>query len=356
MPLENIPDWEQRLERQDAFWHREIIDRPVVHITIPKQELVCRAPRSTHRSFRHRWLDAGYAAEFERAQALNTDYLGDALPHAMPYLGPELFSAFFGCELEFDEETSWSRPNLADWSQVNEVRFSTDDVYWKAITEITDAMLQAGQGLFYTSFTDLHPGADAIAAFRDPMQLNLDLSDDPEAVRSLLEYVTDTYLWVYDFFYEKLTAARQAISTWGNQVSTRRWFIPQCDFSCMISSAMFRDMFLPSLVRELRHYEVSLYHLDGPTALRHLDTLLEIPELTAIQWVYGAGNGRCSDWLPVYQKIQAAGKGLELRHLEMDELDFFMENLRPEGVWIGMAGVPDREAAQYVLKKVAQWR
>jgi hypothetical protein len=356
MPIQDLADWERRLARQDAFWQREVLDRPPVHITVPKEKPVAQFPTSPHRSARERWLDADYMAEVARAKVLNTDYLGDALPHATPDLGPELFSAFFGCELAFDEETSWSRPNLTDWSQVDEVRFSTDNVYWKAIVEVTDAMLQAGEGLFYTSFSDLHAGADAIAAFRDPMQLNLDLKDSPEAVRSLLEYVTDTYLWVYDFFYEKVAGAGQAICAWANQVSTKRWFIPQCDFSCMISPGMFRDMFLPALVRELRHYEVSIYHLDGPTALKHLDALLEIPELTAIQWVYGAGNGRCSDWLPVYQKIQAAGKGLELRHLEMDELDLFMENLRPEGVWIGMGGVPNREAAEYVLKKVAQWR
>jgi hypothetical protein len=356
MPLEQIPDWERRLARQDAFWQREIIDRPVVHITIPKQEPVCPGPCTPHRSVRERWLDADYAAEAARAEVLNTEYLGDALPHVMPYLGPELFSAFFGCDLEFDDETSWSRPNLLEWAQVDEVRFNTDSVYWKSIVEITEAMLQAGQGLFHTSFTDLHPGADAIAAFRDPMQLNLDLVDNPDQVRGLLEYVTDTYLWVYEFFREKLSRARQATCTWANQVSTRRWFIPQSDFSCMVSRAMFQDFFVPHLVRELRHYEVSLYHLDGPGALKHLDTLLEIPELTAIQWVYGAGNGRCSDWLPVYQRIQKAGKGLELRHLEMDELDLFMEHLRPEGVWIGMAGVPDREAAAAVLRKVGQWR
>jgi len=356
MPIEGIEDWERRLARQDAFWHREVLDRPPVHITVPKEKPMAPYPVSAHGSICERWFDAGYLAEAARAEVLNTEYLGDALPHVTPDLGPELFSGFFGCELTFDEETSWSHPNLMDWSRVGELRFSTDNVYWKSIVEITDAMLQAGEGLFYTSFTDLHSGADAIAAFRDPMQLNLDMRDCPEAVRSLLEHVTDTYLWVYDFFYQKLSSARQAICMWGNQVSTKRWFIPQCDFSCMISPAMFRDMFLPALVRELRHYEVSLYHLDGPTALKHLYTLLEVPELTAIQWVYGAGNGRCSDWLPVYQKIQAAGKGLELRHLEMDELDCIMENLRPEGVWIGMAGVPNRDAAEHVLKRVAQWR
>jgi len=356
MPLEQVPDWEQRLARQDAFWQREIIDRPVVHITIPKQAPVRPYPRSRHGCPRDRWMDAEYCAEHALATVMNTEYLGDALPRVSPDLGPDLFSAFFGCELEFDDETSWSRPNLLEWSAVDQVRFDMENAYWQAIVEITEALLEVGRGSFYTAFPDLHAGADAIAAFRDPMQLNLDLHDSPEAVASLLDYVSQTYLDVYDFLCQKLTNARQAISTWANQVSTRRWFIPQSDFSCMVSPKMFQDFFVPDLVRELRHYEVSIYHLDGPGALKHLDTLLEIPELTAIQWVYGAGNGRCSDWLPVYRRIQEAGKGLELRHLEMDELDLFVKHLKPEGVWIGMAGVPDREAAAAVLRKVDRWR
>ena len=356
MPIEQIPDWEQRLARQDAFWQREIIDRPVVHITVPKQTPVRPYPRSRHGCPRDRWMDAEYCAEHALATVMNTEYLGDALPRVSPDLGPDLFSAFFGCELEFDDETSWSRPNLLEWSAVDQVRFGTENAYWQTIVEVTELLLEVGRGSFYTAFPDLHAGADAIAAFRDPMQLNLDLHDNPEAVASLLDYVTRTYLDVYDFLYQKLTNARQAISTWANQVSARRWFIPQCDFSCMVSPKMFQDFFVPDLVRELRHYEVSIYHLDGPGALKHLDTLLEIPELTAIQGVYGAGNGRCSDWLPVYRRIQEAGKGLELRHLEMDELDLFMEHLKPEGVWIGMAGVPDCEAAAAVLRKVDRWR
>ena len=58
----------------------------------------------------------------------------------------------------------------------------------------------------------------------------------------------------------------------------------------------------------------------------------------------------------MHRKIQAAGKGLELRHLEMDGRDLLVERLRPEGVWIGMAGVPNWDAAEYVLKQVSRWR
>jgi hypothetical protein len=123
----------------------------------------------------------------------------------------------------------------------------------------------------------------------------------------------------------------------------------------MISSQLFDEVFLPSIAEECRHYEACLYHLDGPDALRHLDSLLSIPELSAIQWVYGAGRGRATDWIPVYQRIQAAGKGIQV-HLAPDELDLFMREVRPQGVWLGVGGPRTREEAEEVLRRVAAWR
>jgi hypothetical protein len=300
-------------------------------------------------------MDVEWVAERALAAVMNSEYLGDALPHVHPNLGPEVFSAFFGCELEFGEETSWSVPILKDWSEAGSIRFNEDSVYWKKIVEITDALLAAGKGRFYTGITDMHPGGDAIAALRDPVQLNYDMIEHLAEVKRLLRYVTDLYLKVYDFYYDKLRAADQPISTWAGIVSNKKWLVPSNDFSCMISPNMFTDVFLESIVEECQHYEASLYHLDGPAALKHLDSLLGIRELRAIQWVYGAGNGRASDWLPVYRKCQAAGKGLEI-HLEPDEIDLFMENLKPEGVCIHLGGVRDREEAEALIKKIAGWK
>jgi hypothetical protein len=122
----------------------------------------------------------------------------------------------------------------------------------------------------------------------------------------------------------------------------------------MVSKDMFDEIFLPGITEECRFHEASIYHLDGPGALRHLDSLLEIKELSAIQWVFGAGNGRASDWLPVYQKCQTAGKALQI-HMDLDELDTFIENIKPEGVWIGLA-VATPDDAEYALKRIATWR
>jgi hypothetical protein len=215
--------------------------------------------------------------------------------------------------------------------------------------------LAAGADRFYTGITDLHPGGDAIAAFRDPLELNIDMIEHVDEVKALLRRVNDAYFKVFDFFHDKLKAAGQAITCWAGIVSTKKWYVPSNDFSCMISKAMFDDVFLPGLREECRHMEASIYHLDGPGALQHLDSLLEIPELSAIQWVYGAGHGRPTDWIHVYRKCQAAGKGVQVG-IGVDELDFFIENLRPEGVWLSVGGVQDREAADAVIRKVSRWR
>ena len=51
--------------------------------------------------------------------------------------------------------------------------------------ELTDALLEAGKGKYYTGVTDLHPAADTLAAFRDPINLNMDLLTDPDEIKAL---------------------------------------------------------------------------------------------------------------------------------------------------------------------------
>lgn len=354
MPIDHIPDWERRLARQDAFWNCAVLDRPVCIMTLSKTVPVRPWPSpKDYAAMRDQWMDTERVVETALASAMNTDFLGDALPNAWPNLGPEVFSAFFGMEMEYTETTSWGVPNLKDWADADKLQFSPDNVYWKKLVEMTDALLDAGKGKYYTGISDIHPGGDAVAAFRDPMQLNLDLLTNMDDVKRLLDRINRVYSEVFDYFYGKLSAAGQACTSWPGIVSSKKYYVPSNDFSCMISKEMFDEVFLPGIIDECRHLEASIYHLDGPDALRHLDSLLDIKELNAIQWVYGAGRGRASDWIPVYQKCQAAGKGIQLG-IEPDELDTIMNNLRPEGVWMSVS-VGSREQAENVLKRVSTW-
>ena len=357
MPIARISDWEKRIQRHDAFWNREIIDRPLVCVSCyaPNPDYPA-PPEKSFASCRERWFDTEYLAEKTVSAVMNTSYFGDALPIFNPNLGPEVLSAFFGMEMEFSETTSWGIPNLKSWEDLDSIKFNEDNYYYQKMHEITDTLLEAGKNMFYVGLTDFHPGGDAVAAFRDPVELNYDMIDHIDKVKKLVLDINPVYFRIFDSFYQKLSVAnKQATTCWAGIVSSQKWYVPSNDFSCMVSKEMFDEVFLPGIEEECQFYGNSIYHLDGPDALRNLDSLLEIKELNAIQWIFGAGNGRPGDWLDVYKKCQAANKGIQI-YLNIDELDVIMENLDPHGVWLGVYGASNQEEAEAVVRKVAKWR
>jgi len=135
-----------------------------------------------------------------------------------------------------------------------------------------------------------------------------------------------------------------------------RMYVPSNDFSCMVSNAMFREFFLEGIAEECRFYTNSVYHLDGPGALRHLDDLLDIPELNAIQWVPGAGHTEPLQWMHVYKRVQAGGKSIMIYDVEPGHLDSLMDELSPEGLYLNINGVPDEETGKEVIKKLLKWK
>jgi hypothetical protein len=349
-------DYERSKERIDAFWERELIDRPVVQFGLarPPKEWV-PLPLAHHASPAERWLDAGYQAELHLASLSNHEFLGDTMPVAWPNLGPEVFSAFYGCPIHFgDYGTSWTEPILEDWDQAAGLTLDENNPYLRKLHEMTDAFLEVGKGKFITGMTDWHPGGDAVAALRDPQNLALDLLAHPQEVKSLLDRLEADYYRLYDLFYAKLRAAGQPISTWTTLVSEKKFYVPSNDFSIMVSSRMFDEFFLPGLARECRFLDRSIYHLDGPGALRHLDSILAIPELDALQFVPGAGNEGFARWVDVYRRAQSAGKAIQVL-CDWHEIDFIVETLDPHGVFLSVSGVPDRDAAQAMLHKLERW-
>jgi hypothetical protein len=357
--LEYQPDCEQVLRRFEAWWECAILDRPLVSIAIPKPEAERRPlPRKHHASLRERWMDTAYVVERAEAELWNTQWFADSLPVAWPNLGPEVFSAFYGCGMEYGEETAWSSPILADWSEasVDALRFSLDNFYFRKIMEITEALIESGRGKYIVGYTDLHGGGDAIAAFRDPQRLLIDTIEHPAEIKSLCERITADFLQVYDLFHDRLSAAGMPSTTWSPATCRGKFHIPSNDFSCMISDHTFEELFLPGIIRECRHMDRSMYHLDGPQALRYLDRLLEIPEIHAIQWVPGAGREAWWEWKGVYQRIQQGKKALQILSVPAQDLHDLFEVLSPEGVWISsVSGISSSEEAEAVLRLVAAW-
>ena len=356
MHLELMEGYGKALERHEAFWSQEIIDRPPVFIRLRKPN-VKPFQEKVYSTSEERWLDVEYRVEQIDYELSATEYLYDAVPVAFPNLGPEIFSAWCGCGYEFGPHTTWSTPCIHDWEEdIGKARINMLHPLFSILVRFTELLIERGKGRFIVGLTDFHPGGDHLAALRDPMALNIDMIENVEWVDEMLLRSSPDYFAAYGVFYHMLRQAGMPITSWIPLLHNGSFYIPSNDFSCMISKKMFDDHFLPGIIQECKFYERSIYHLDGPDALRHLDSLLDIKELDAIQWVCGSGNEGFARWRKVYQRIQASGKSVWL-DCNISELDDVFASLKPNGVAFGgLGGVRDKETADAVVKRIANWK
>ena len=115
----------------------------------------------------------------------------------------------------------------------------------------------------------------------------------------------------------------------------------QSDFSTLIGPEMFGEFVLPLVVEQAKAFSRSVFHLDGPDMIRHLDQLLQVDEINAIQWVQGAGAGRVSEWPEVMRQIHDAGKRLYV-YCKPDEVETLLRLCDPQGLMM----VIDTEISQ----------
>jgi hypothetical protein len=136
---------------------------------------------------------------------------------------------------------------------------------------------------------------------------------------------------------------------WSDRTSTDL----QSDFSCMMSPAMFDEYFLAFLDEQTQMVERTIYHLDGPGAIKHLDSLLGLPHLDGIQWVPGAGAKPTVEWIPLLQKIQQAGK-LVYAYCDKGNVRRLLQELRPEGLML-VTSCDNIEETERLLENVRAW-
>ena len=72
---------------------------------------------------------------------------GETFPVFWPNLGPNVYAAFHGAELDYGEVTSWIRHCVHDWDDMQRLKFSRDNEYFRSIEELTRVALEkcAGQ-------------------------------------------------------------------------------------------------------------------------------------------------------------------------------------------------------------------
>jgi hypothetical protein len=224
------------------------------------------------------------------------------------------------------------------------------NLYWRTMEEQTRYALEICDQRFLVGLTDLHGSFDILAALRDPQELCTDLIDCPELVARAAMHVAPGYVEAFRRNYALMAAAGQGSTTWCPLYHPGPCYVPSCDFWCMVSPEVAERYILPTLLVEMEPLERSLFHLDGPDALRHLDLALDLPGLNALQWVFGTGHGPAARWLDVYRRALAKGKAVQVLAESPKDALAVLEALGPRGLWLTVTdGIGStREAAEFV--------
>ena len=105
---------------------------------------------------------------------------------------------------------------------------------------------------------------------------------------------------------------------------------------------------MPALCIQAQLLDTPLYHLDGMEQLRHLDMLLSIPNLKAIQWTHVSGQPSPIQFLPVLRRIQQSGVRLIINQVDVDEMLSLIEYLDPGKIHFVIETSTPQDAANAV--------
>lgn len=355
--LDGMADFDMSMKRVYAWYENEIIDRPPVRFVAHNEFLEAAKEDISTLSAAERkawWFDVETQVDLFMSSIADRKFHGETFPVFFPNLGPDVYAAFYGAELEFGEVTSWSIPLVHEWDDVEKLKLDLNNEYFRKLEELTQCALDQAAGNFLVGYTDLHPGLDCVAAWRDPQQLCFDMFDSPNKVQELAQLAIADFEFIYDHFNDMLKAYNQLSVSWMGIPSFGRMHIPSCDFSTMISPAFFNEFGLPILQREVQTMSHNIFHIDGKGVARHLESILSVPEVHAVQWVQGVGDDLpIMQWTPFLKDLQARGVPT-IVDLNKNELDAFMAEMNPQGLFLWIATNNEEEELE-ILNRIARW-
>lgn len=298
-----------------------------------------------YKDLNQRWFDPEWRAEYLDWYVAHSSLKADILPVANTQLGPGSLAAILGGVFEGGEDTIWIHPNP---NYTDDIVFDPQHPNWLLHKELLRACKEKAQGHYYVGMPDLMEGLDVLAALKGTDQVLLDTVMYPECLEHQMQQINDIYFQVFDELYDIIREGDEMAFCYFSSWAPGKMSKLQSDISTMISVDDYRRFVQPFIREQCQRIDYTLYHLDGVGAIHHLDALLEIQELNAIQWTPGVGEpqGGSSKWYDLYKKILTSGKSIMACWVTLDELRPLLDNIGGDGIHVEMDFHNEQEVEQ----------
>ncbi len=359
--IKSMQDYAGALKRVEAWFEGEVLDRPPVRFASYHRlyDESVELDKSKWDSFKARWLDAEYQVDtaIQRLERLSPK--GETFPVFWPNLGTEIYGAFYGMELEFGEVSAWAKPklrNAEDLYEVQKLVFSEDNIYYQNLLEQTRIALEKCKNRYIVGLTSWSTGIDTLAGWIEPENLCRDLVNFPDAVHNLLKIPQRDFRNIYDTFYNLISVehGHPSASWLALPTFAGKNHIIQADFSSLVAGDIFTEFCKPALEFEAKMMDRVIFHMDGKGVANHIESILGIENLKAIQWEQGLGNDApIMQWVGLIKLIQSQGKSVVV-YLKVDELEHFIGEVAPEGIFLCIDAA--RNVQDDIMERLLHWK
>lgn len=338
------PEFEDIKRRMTAFWEHEALERCCVSFETQKPDKPAVKKEK-------------YYYDVEKADAINREYFssmasfGENLNCIFPYFGTAGIAEYTGCKVTYTPQTAWFDPWMTDEPDASRITYRHPEIFSKQTASIA-RQLELSKGDYLISVSDNAGIMDALAAIRGSEELLMDMLTDPEFVEESLQRLLPIYKETEEELFDLVEENNQgSVLAWMHMWAPKRLAQLQCDLSVMISNEMFNRFVMPELEELSSWLDYPLYHFDGSEQIRHLDSLLSIDKLRAIQWVAVEGQPSPLEFIPVLQKIQKAGKGLVVQ-AKPHEVEKLLDHLSCRSLHLTISGVKSVDEGNDLMKLI----
>lgn len=319
------------------------------------------------RSLEEQWLSTDYCVQRAEANARNIFWGQDAIQCVFVNFGPGVHAALLGAPYRLQPNSVWFDldPPIKSWNPAPTFRTDPEHPLYKAIEAHTRALCAASKGRYFVSCTDIGGQIDVLFSLRGEALL-ADFVLAPEEVLAAQARLDREFVAYFNTLSGIIGPTGCGYTGWIPLVHDKPWYPLQCDLSVMISPAMFEKFVLPSLDWVSSRIGQCVYHLDGPGEIRHLDMLLSLPNIHAIQWVplprtkiddpaYYFQDFADEMSLNVYRRTLAAGRKVVLCGVQPFQVPQIFSAVGCDGVFIQTGCPTRREADDLIALARKEW-
>lgn len=340
-------NWERTEEHYERWWNHAGPILTLSGLSPPDRPRDDTPPPPPPTSPRQKHTDPDYFAQSQRAGLARCRFPADNLPIAHTDYGCLQLATYFGSEPEFQDDTVWYEDSIGEPDESPPLSLTKTEPWWQAYKRVMLKVKELSKGDFLVGMPAFGSNLDVLAELRGTQNLLFDLVDRADWVSRTLEEINRAFFVAFDDYYEHIrlsdgSSTYAYFSIWGpGKVSQ-----VQCDFAAMISPAMFEEFVVPALARQCEWLDLSLFHLDGPSCICHLDHLLAVDHLDAVQWTPGAGQPGAGDakWYYLYRRIIDAGKSVQILGTDVDEAKRVLDTFGGNGIYLSVSVNSEAEA------------